>query len=36
MKLLEKAFPKACLPTSFDESMKYIRGMGLIYEKTLV
>ena len=33
MKLLEKAFLDAFLLTSFDDAMKYIRGMGLGYEK---
>jgi hypothetical protein len=31
MKLLQKKFPEACLPDSFDETMKYIRSMGLGY-----
>jgi hypothetical protein len=29
MKLLQKGFPEACLPNSFDEAMKYIRSMRL-------
>jgi hypothetical protein len=33
MKLLQKGFPEACFPNSFDEAMKYIRSMGLGYEK---
>jgi hypothetical protein len=33
MNLLQKGFPEACLPYSFDAAMKYIRSMGLGYEK---
>jgi hypothetical protein len=33
MNLLQKGFPKACLLDSFDAAMKYIRSMGLGYEK---
>jgi hypothetical protein len=33
VKLLQKGFLEACLPNSFDEAMKYIRSMGLGYEK---
>jgi hypothetical protein len=33
MNLLQKGFPEACLPDSFNATMKYIRSMGLDYEK---
>jgi hypothetical protein len=33
MNLLQKGFPEACLPNSFDAAMKHIRSMGLGYEK---
>jgi hypothetical protein len=33
MNLLQKEFPEACLPDSFDAAMKYIRSMGLGYKK---
>jgi hypothetical protein len=33
MNLLQKGFPDACLPDSFDATMKYIRSMGLSYAK---
>jgi hypothetical protein len=33
MKLLQKGFPKSCLPKSFEKAMKYICDMGLGYEK---
>jgi hypothetical protein len=33
MKLLQKGFPEACLPNSFDEAMKYIHSMVLDYKK---
>jgi hypothetical protein len=33
MMLSQKGFPEACLPDSFDVAMKYIRFMGLCYEK---
>jgi hypothetical protein len=33
MKLLQKGFSEACLPNLFDEAIKYIRSMGLSYEK---
>jgi hypothetical protein len=36
MNLLRKGFPEACLPDSFDAAMKYIRSMGLGYEKVHV
>jgi hypothetical protein len=35
MNLLQKGFPKACLPDIFDAAMKYIRSMGLGYEKSM-
>jgi hypothetical protein len=35
VKLLQKGFLEACLPNSFDEAMKYIRSMGLGYEKSM-
>jgi hypothetical protein len=33
MKLLQKGFLEACLPKFFDGAIKYIRAMGLSYEK---
>jgi hypothetical protein len=33
MNLLQKGFPEVCLLDSFDAVMKYIRSMGLSYEK---
>jgi hypothetical protein len=33
MNLLQKGFPEACFPDYFDAVMKYIRSMGLGYEK---